>query len=533
MSVIFTHNKYSNVKLLILSEFFFGLDIAKLVLTVLRSRFVLHSNQCIKEGIEMFTRTLRYSSLAMMCSIALVSGNAQSAAVIVNGETLLGVNNEGHLNYRPTSDEIDALLAGGYIDGGLLNSDIGLYRDGVGDATSPGCLCEGWGIAINMGGMDYSAGASVDNGSGITNLTGGTFGSTLQTATSEVMLSDIDVSVTHAYGPSLAAGVFQAQVSITNNTGMDIDNLIYRRAMDWDIPPTEFNEYVTHQGVEANLTTNGGNVLYASDNGFADVDPLVGASFINSNTVNVDFVDDGPDDHGSVFDFQFGSLVDGGSRIFNIFYGSTANENEAITAINTLGIDVYSLGQQFGDPVDGTPATFLFGFGGVGGVEPGATPDVPILPFVTAPGEFSFTSPEPGRWYDPPFAEGFIYTLLGGAMFSEIETPDSSFGFGDVEIYVGGSLVATVGEGMRFDLSTLMTDTFELFFTGGILLDIAEPDFATAFPLFLDWTGTGTELRMSSIISSTTGPTTPVNAPASVLILLIGAGFMLVRRRTH
>ena len=186
MSVIFTHNKYSNVKLLILNEFFFGLDIAKLVLTVLRSRLVVHSNQCIKEGIEMFTRTLRYSSLAMMCSIALVSGNAQSAAVIVNGETLLGVNNEGHLNYRPTSSEIDALLAGGYIDGGLLNSDIGLYRDGVGDATSPGCLCEGWGIAINMGGIDYSAGASVDNGSGITNLTGGTFGSTLQTATSVI-----------------------------------------------------------------------------------------------------------------------------------------------------------------------------------------------------------------------------------------------------------------------------------------------------------------------------------------------------------
>jgi hypothetical protein len=85
-------------------------------------------------------------------------------------------------------------------------------------------------------------------------------------------------------------------------------------------------------------------------------------------------------------------------------------------------------------------------------------------------------------------------------------------------------------------LLSLATDTFELFFTGGILLDIAAPDFATAFPLFLDWTGTATELRMSSLIASTSGGggMTPVNSPASFLILLLGMGVLLVRRtRTH
>jgi hypothetical protein len=388
----------------------------------------------------MFKSTLKLSSLAIACSLTLSVNVASAAAVIVNGETLLGVNNEGHLNYNPTAAEEAALIDGGLIDGPLIDSVIGLYRDNVGDATSPGCLCEGWGIAVETGGNEFSAGASIDNG-GVFNLTGGTFGSTLQTATSTVELTDIDVSVTHAYGPSLAEGVFQAQVSIVNSTGMDIDNLIYRRAMDWDIPPTTFNEFVTHQGVEANLVSMGGNVLFASDNGFANTDPLINPGEINTGTTNVDFIDDGPDDHGSVFDFQFNGLVNGGSRIFNIFYGSTANEADALNAISTLGINVYSLGQQSGDPDGGTPATFLFGFGGVGGVEPGSTPDVPILPFVTAPGEFSFTAPEPARWYDPPFAEGFEYSLLGGATFTEIETPDSSFGFGDVEIFVGGSLV--------------------------------------------------------------------------------------------
>ena len=42
-------------------------------------------------------------------------------------------------------------------------------------------------------------------------------------------------------------------------------------------PPTEFSEFVTHSGVAANLESAGGNVRYASNNGFASSNPLSAA----------------------------------------------------------------------------------------------------------------------------------------------------------------------------------------------------------------------------------------------------------------
>ena len=83
---------------------------------------------------------------------------------------------------------------------------FGLWRNGVGDSTSPGCLCEGWGVALTSGDTRIGAGASVDN-SGITGIGGGTFGSTDQTATSTVELDGADVTVTHAFGPRGISGV--------------------------------------------------------------------------------------------------------------------------------------------------------------------------------------------------------------------------------------------------------------------------------------------------------------------------------------
>lgn len=477
------------------------------------------------------------SLLCLIMQVFLVS-NAHAGAVLQYGDTILGINNEGHLNIRPSSEEgltapdgFEAAMPGSVFFGTDPDDiSFGLWRNGVGDSTSPGCECEGWGVAFTSGDARIGAGASIDNG-GISGIDGGTFGSTDQTATSTVDLAGADVTVTHAFGPSLALGVFQASVTITNNTGDIIDDLVYRRAMDWDIPPDEFNEFVTHGGVEANLEANGGNVRFASDNGFADVDPRFSAGSLNSETENVDFVDNGPDDHGSVFDFAFGELADGDSRTFNIFYGSTGNEADAMTALGTLGADVYSLGQSSGDPLGGEPATFLFAFGGVGGVEPGDTAEVPVLPFVVAPGEFVFVSPEPARWFDPPFADGFEYELTGGALFTSITMPGASFGFGTVDIVVGGVVVGTVDSGGTFDLTPWSTSIFSLVGLD-MTLDTDAADFATAFPLFIDWTGTAsTLLQTALLVDDPTGPV-GVSEPATLAFLPLGVlAFIFFRRR--
>ncbi|MDP5032634.1 hypothetical protein [Paraglaciecola sp.] len=483
----------------------------------------------------------KLKATALVLAFLGTSSVVHAGAIIVYGDTLLGINNEGHLNYVPTTEQANALIDGGYFTpagpGSQFNGQspdsipFGLWRNGLGDSTSPGCLCEGWGVAVTLPDTSRIAGGANENFGGAFGITGGTFGSTTSTATSEVNLSDANVSVTHSFGPSLAQGVFQVSVTISNNTDSAVEDLVYRRAMDWDIPPTEFAEYVTHGGVEENLESNGGNVRYASDNGFASWDPRSAASSVNFETVNTDFVDNGAADHGSVFDFAFGSLDAGDSRTFNIFYGTTADEAEAVDAINMLGVDVYSLGQNSAgsSPDNGTPGTFLFAFGGVGGVELGSTSDVPVLPFVTAPGEFVFTSPESGLWYDPPYAEGFEYSLTGGGLFGEIMTPDSTFGFGNVEIYVGGVLVATLAPDEMFDLTSLNTDTFELFFVGKTL-DVAAPGFATAFPLYLEWSGDPVELMMSALLVD---DVSSVNAPASLSVMFLGCfAIFMVRRKT-
>ena len=463
----------------------------------------------------------------------ILTSNVFGGAILQYGETALGINDEGHLNI--------------FGDGPDGTNGYGVWRIGTGDATYPGCLCEGWGVAVttasgtreaghanrNEGFGDFGGeGGEIGTGVTATSEERGAFGLQLNsfstdsaTATSSVSLTGAPVTVNHVFGGSLANDVFQVQVTITNNSATEaVGDVVYRRAMDWDVPPTEFNEYVTHGGIEANLESVGGNVRYASDNGFASTDPRLAAGNINIETENVDFVDNGPDDHGSVFDFAFGDLAAGESRVFNIYYGSAATEVAAMDAITTLGADVYSLGQSSttDGPSLGTPATFIFAFGGVGGVEPGSEEATPILPFVNEFEEFIFPDPTPRRWFDPPFVEGFTYTLEGGAKFTQVGGPT---GFGTLIVLDDmGNEIGSLTEGSMFDLTGFNLSQFSLV---GIdpLLDKEDPGYSTAFPTFLDWSGVATSLTMVGIETS-------ASVPAPNVLALVGIGLLgLVVRR--
>ncbi|MFZ5836238.1 MAG: PEP-CTERM sorting domain-containing protein [Pseudomonadota bacterium] len=470
-------------------------------------------------------RALLATAATAPMALFLANGPAYAGAVITYGATSLGVNDTAELNFSDNGP------------GGFMT--YGVYRNPIGDAISPGCFCEGWGVATTYDSITTSGFANQAAGFG--GLTGGTFGATANTASSLVRLSGAPIEVTHLFGPSLQADIFQVNVTIRNTGDLTANNVIYRRVMDWDVPPTAFNEFVTHQGVEDNLVANGGNVLYASNDGFASGDPLTGPSTtgdFGSSSENVDFIDLGPDDHGSLFDFAFGDLASGESRTFNIFYGSRESEASALAALAGLGVNLYSLGQSnpgggggdgftsaaVGDPVegnpDGTPATFIFAFGGVGGVAPGETEDNPVLPFVPAPGQFEFPAPQPRLWYDPPFAEGFTYALTGpGAEFLEVMAPLTGF-TGPFDIIVDGIVVATIlpGESYSFDPDDDVT-TFDLM---GILplLDVADAGFATAFPTFLDFTGGALSLTMTAILVDDDGAAVPEPG----MLLLLGTG---------
>ena len=474
-------------------------------------------------------RLLQSSLLGAGAAAMLVSlfpQSAQARAVIFNNvdpalRTLaLGVNDAGNLNIF---DSIFTTYNAGPTGLARLFAD-GTWRD----ATSPGCLCEGWGVAAStLGGVRFAGWANEASGSG--GLTGGLFGSTATTATSEISLFGLPIRVNQAYGPSLAPNAFQGNISITNTGAEAVRDVVYRRVMDWDVPPTEFHEFVSHFGVEENLESAGGNVRFASNNGFATSNPLVDPSEIYPyGTINSNFIQKGPADHGSVFDFAFGDLSPGQSRTFNIFYGAGANLSEAQNTIAILRPDVWSFGQSTdygsGTANDDSP-TFLFAFGGVGGVEPGTDPDNPVLPFVPAPGVFEFPAPTPRRWFDPPYVDGFDYSL-GSGDFLSFKLPP---GFGKtIDLYVGGSLIASdlTADGLTeyffssdYGLSGVTAFSLRDIFP---LVDAAD---STAFPTFLDFTPGATALTMKAREGLP-----PASVPGPLPALGLSAAFAFSRK---
>ena len=282
-----------------------------------------------------------------------LSSVSSSSAIISNGTVTLGVAKEGHLN-----------VPGGTLSSGQNGTTyVGLrYAPTNGEATAPGCLCEGWGIAD--AGTGQSAYSDIDSGGVGNNMVVNDFSSTTTDATS-VITAFGRLRVTHFYHthPSTPF-IYVADIKIENLSSSDVSDLRYTRVMDWDIQPDTFNEHVTIAGVGV-----AANLRYADDNGFDIPNPLGSR---NPILASGNQVDTGPDDHGALFDFGFGALRAGESKSFRIFYGAAGNEADALGALAIVGAEAYSLGQPStgfggGGPVKGTPNTFIFGFSGIGG----------------------------------------------------------------------------------------------------------------------------------------------------------------------
>jgi len=285
-------------------------------------------------------------------ALALSSGVpfATNAAVIDNGVIRLGVDELGQLN---VDGDVPSPVSG--------TTAVGLrYLPSGFEATSHGCLCEGWGVGIGETGQSGYANNSI----GISGLTLVSFTSTASTAASIVSVNGTGLVVTHSFAPaSETANLYRVNVKIENTGMIDISDLRYTRTFDWDIEPTTFNEYVTHAGV---ATTP--SVLRADNNGFSDSNPFGSRSTIGAGGLG-DFADLGPLDHGSNFDFGFGELKTGEAYTFDIFYGAAGSKASALAALGSVGAELYSLGQSVN--AAGGPAndmtTFIFAFKGVGG----------------------------------------------------------------------------------------------------------------------------------------------------------------------
>ncbi|MCB1363902.1 MAG: hypothetical protein KDK02_07260 [Rhodobacteraceae bacterium] len=301
-----------------------------------------------------------------LAAAVLAAGAASAQAVISNGTVELGVDQDGQLNIfsgNPSAHD-------GTLYTGLRHVATNL------ESTAHGCLCEGWGVG--RGDTMVSGAANNDRG-GAVGLTNVSFSSTASTATTVTDLNSGGLRVTHAFAPSAAtSSLYEVKVTITNTSAAAISDVRYTRTFDWDVEPNTYEDVVTIRGTATTST-----LLYSGNDGFVDSDPFAGRSEIGGQLPNTDFVDFGPYDQGTNFDFGFGALAAGESYDFSIFYGATRTESAALAALAAVGAELYSLGQPSSDPLGtgtgtlfGSPvdtATFIFGFAGVGG-----TPISPI-----------------------------------------------------------------------------------------------------------------------------------------------------------
>jgi type IV pilus assembly protein PilY1 len=316
----------------------------------------------------------------------LVSGAAHAGAVIFNSLNAatsiiaLGVNDDGSLNTTDGAVSVNSEFRDPRT-GLAYRFSNGDYRDG----TSFGCFCEGWGVSTSSAG-GHSGYANVSTDGGANNLTFGALIAGSSSAISTVSLTDLPgLSVVHSAAPSAGApgALFEMKVKIVNATGAALNDVKYVRVLDWDVPLTETNEFVTIRG-----TATTSLLEFSNDQGFATANPLAAnPTEIVAGTTNVDFIDSGPADHGAYFRFNFGTIANGDSYEFSIFFGATPSERTANMALAAVGAELYSLGQSstaFDSQLTGAPATYIFGFNGVGGVTP------PVS--VPEPGSFALVS---------------------------------------------------------------------------------------------------------------------------------------------
>ena len=295
---------------------------------------------------------MRASTLAAGVLAAALAWSTQGSAagllVTANGQVQIGINDGGQL------------ISGGVGIGYNFTGQGG--RNGYQDALAPGCECEAWGVSAN------GLGGQIGQGAGATNITTGASVTGAGTFTSNTSLSTLPgLTITQAYSigvETATGGLFRNVVTITNNTGAAVTDVRYARAMDWDVPPTEFNEFVEHRGTGTTTT-----LLRSTDDGFDDANPITAVS--NGGIVgtpNTDGDQGGANDHGSLFVFGFGSLADGASYTFNILYGAGKDRADALALLGAVAPELYSLGQSdTGSGRDDSSPTFVFAFSGVGG----------------------------------------------------------------------------------------------------------------------------------------------------------------------
>ena len=203
---------------------------------------------------------MKYISFAIILLFSqLVIAAFPAGGIIYNSTTTadqkiaLGILPEGHMGVGGSLDIArNARYTGiAYNFGGSTGWE---------DATTPGCLCEGWGAgAVDKHGRQShgEADEALVRPGGVKNLEVKSFVVDETSIESTVWIKDHlgnpILEVKHVFGPSTLRPdeLFEGLITMTNISGSTLTDVRYNRTMDWDIPPTEFSEIVSIVGAAA------------------------------------------------------------------------------------------------------------------------------------------------------------------------------------------------------------------------------------------------------------------------------------------
>jgi hypothetical protein len=259
-----------------------------------------------------------------------------------------------HAEFVPTG----AVASDGTVDigvsrfGDLIDEGIGLrFADNPdSDVLSNGCWCENWGIGLP--GTSDAAGTS-------------TAGDATGIADAELTASDghVTSAVTFTGGlsdyrmiqdvhPSSVPGLMQMDVTVQNQTIDTLPALSYRRSVDWDMPPTQFDESVSWQQVSSGAPF----VRFTSDDGFGSTDLAQQPTWLTDSGW---FGFQDGCDRGSQLEVQLDSIGAFGSTGFTLYYGLADDEASAEDAVAAVGAQAYSLAIAAGEASGARPVAIL------------------------------------------------------------------------------------------------------------------------------------------------------------------------------
>jgi hypothetical protein len=162
-------------------------------------------------------------------------------------------------------------------------------------------------------------------------------------------------------------------------------------------------------------------------------------------------------------------------------------------------------------------ASILGGF-----IEEGTFQEEPILPTSQESGQLVFKNTVTGRWFDPPTAYGFEYSMLSNSVFTQILGFPT--GFSNLfTITVGNRVLGQFQPGDTVDFVALLGQGVSSFSLTGIN-PLADPENPTAFPLQLTFNTNTADFQMTAL-----SPNQPESVPepstvlGSLLCIALGA----------